>query len=174
MNRTLAALLVVGTGFGVLQVAGGGERAAPGSIAGQAGASAEVLMQADRDFNAAVAEGGSRAWAAWFAEDGATIQPGIGEVRGRARILELMAALDDPDVSLRWEPDRADIAASGDLGWTTGHYVSESPGPDGTPQRSEGLYVTIWRRQADGSWKVVMDLGNPLAAPAGVESGSAH
>jgi len=149
----------------MLQAAWGGGHGAPTPAPGQAGAAAEVLMQADRDFNAAVAEGGSQAWAAWFAEDGATIQPGIGEVRGRAQILELMGALDDPSVSLRWEPDRADIAASGDLGWTTGHYVSESPGADGTPQRSEGLYVTIWRRQADGTWKIVMDLGNPLAPP---------
>jgi ketosteroid isomerase-like protein len=165
MNRTLATLLVVVAGFVMLQAAGVGESASLGSVALQAGASAEVLMQADREFNAAVAEGGSQAWASWFAEDGATIQPGIGEVRGRARILELMAALDDPSVSLAWEPDRADIAASGDLGWTTGHYVSESPGPDGSQQRSEGLYVSIWRRQPDGAWKVVMDLGNPVGSP---------
>lgn len=127
---------------------------------------AEVLMQADRDFAAAVAEGGADAWATWFAEDGAMIQPRVGEVRGRAAIRELMAGLDEPGASLHWTPDRADIAASGDLGWTTGHYVSESTAADGTPQRAEGLYVSIWRRQADGSWKVVMDLGNPVDTPA--------
>lgn len=128
--------------------------------------SAGALMQADRDFAAAVAEGGADAWASWFAEDGAIIQPGVGEIRGRAAIREFMAGLNEPGVSLRWAPDRADVAAGGDLGWTTGHYVSESTAPDGTPQRAEGLYVSIWRRQADGSWKVVMDLGNPVDTPA--------
>ncbi|HSM61388.1 MAG TPA: DUF4440 domain-containing protein, partial [Longimicrobiales bacterium] len=105
------------------------------------------------------------AWASWFAEDGAMIQPGPGEIRGREEILSVMASLDEPGVSLRWEPLRADIAASGDLGWTTGTFVSEGPGPDGEVRTGQGRYVSVWRRQADGSWKVVMDLGNPTAAP---------
>jgi len=123
--------------------------------------SPDVLMEADRAFAAAVAEGGSDAWVSWFAEDGAMIQPGLGEIRGHSAILPVMAGLDQPGVSLRWEPERAEIAASGELGWTTGSYVSESPGPDGEVQRGTGRYVTIWRLQADGSWRVAMDLGNP-------------
>jgi ketosteroid isomerase-like protein len=133
------------------------ERPSPGD--------AETLMVADRAFAAAVAEGGSAAWASWFHEDGAMIQPRIGEVRGRDEILAFMAGLDDPGTSLRWEPQRAEIAASGDLGWTTGTYVSASVGEDGETVRGEGRYVSIWRRAADGSWRVVMDLGNPTETP---------
>jgi len=125
--------------------------------------SSDVLMEADRAFAAAVAEGGADAWASWFAEDGAVVQEGIGEVRGREAVRTLMAALDAPGVSLQWEPERADIAASGDLGWTTGKSVLEGPGPDGTTVRIEGVYVSIWRLQPDGTWKVVMDLGNPVS-----------
>lgn len=121
-------------------------------------------MQADRAFAAAVAEGGTDAWVTWFAEDGAQIQPGSGEIRGRDAIRELMAGLDDPNFSLAWEPRRADIAASGDLGWTTGSYVSKGIGVDGQPRQAQGRYVTIWRKQPDGSWKVVMDLGNPTSS----------
>ena len=123
-----------------------------------------VLMDADRAFAAAVSEGGTEAWVSWFAEDGAQIQPGSGEIRGRDAIRDLMAGLDDPDYSLAWEPRRADIAASGDLGWTTGSYVSKGVGADGQPRQTQGRYVTIWRKQADGSWKVVMDLGNPVSS----------
>ena len=119
----------------------------------------EALMEADRAFAAAVAEGGAEAWVSWFAEDGAQIQPGVGEVRGRDALRELMAGLDDPTFTLRWEPRRADVAASGDLGWTTGDFVSEGVGPAGEPRRGQGRYVSIWRRQADGSWKVVLDVG---------------
>jgi ketosteroid isomerase-like protein len=75
--------------------------------------------------------------------------------------------MDDPNFTLSWEPLRADIAASGDLGWTTGSYTSEGIGPDGEPRRGQGRYVTIWRKAADGSWKVVMDLGNPTQSPSG-------
>ncbi|GMV04996.1 MAG: hypothetical protein AMXMBFR53_12760 [Gemmatimonadota bacterium] len=126
-----------------------------------------VLMEADRAFSAAVAEGGTEAWVSWFAPDGAQIQPGSGEIRGHDAIRQLMAGLDDPNFSLSWEPLRADIAASGDLGWTTGSYVSEGIGPDGEPRRGQGRYVSIWRKAPDGSWKVVMDLGNPTSSPQG-------
>ncbi|MGK7312988.1 MAG: YybH family protein [Candidatus Longimicrobiales bacterium M2_2A_002] len=119
-----------------------------------------VLLDADRAFAADVAESGADAWAAWFAEDGAMIQEGTGEVRGRAAIRETVAYLDRPGVSLTWQPDRADLAASGDLGWTTGSYTFR-PAPDGPPGR--GRYVSIWKRQPDGSWRVVMDLGVPVA-----------
>jgi len=124
----------------------------------------QVLMEADRAFAAAVAEGGTEAWVSWFADDGAQITPGAGEIRGHEAIRENMAGLDDPNYSLRWEPLRADIAASGDLGWTTGSYVSEGIGADGQAKRGQGRYVSIWRKQADGTWKVVMDLGNPTSS----------
>ncbi len=124
----------------------------------------EVLMEADRAFAADVARGGAEAWVSWFAEDGAQIQTGQGEIRGRDAIRRLMAGLDDPDFSLSWEPRRADIAASGELGWTTGDYVSRGVGADGQSRQTRGRYVTIWRMQADGSWKVVMDLGNPVSS----------
>jgi ketosteroid isomerase-like protein len=127
----------------------------------------EVLMEADRAFAAAVAAGGSEAWASWFADDGSMVQPGVGLVSGHETILAFMAGLDRPGVVLRWDPDHADIAASGDLGWTTGTFESESPGPDGEVRTGQGRYVTIWRKQADSSWKVAMDLGNPTEEPSG-------
>lgn len=124
-----------------------------------------VLMEADRAFAAAVAEGGTEAWVSWFASDGAQIQPGVGEIRGHDAIRRLMAGLDDPSRTLTWEPLRADIAAGGDMGWTTGSFTSLGTGPDGETRRGQGRYVSIWRKQADGSWKVVMDLGSPTDAP---------
>ncbi len=126
----------------------------PRSDAGQ-------LLDADRAFNRAVARGGAEAWVSWFAPDGAMVQPGVGTIRGHDAIREAVEYLDEPGVSLAWEPDRADIAASGDLGWTTGRYTVVSPSAEGT-RTSGGVYVSIWRRQPDGSWKVVMDLGNPV------------
>lgn len=123
-----------------------------------------VLITADSAFDADVAVRGSEAWVEWFAEDGAIVQPEVGEIRGRTDIAQAVGYLDEPDTSLRWTPLRAEIADSGDLGWTTGSYVFEAPGPDGQIARGTGVYVSIWRLQPDG-WKVVMDLGNPTGAP---------
>lgn len=123
--------------------------------------SPDVLLAADAAFDEAVSQAGSAAWLEWFAEDGSMVSQGVGELRGHDRIRDAIQFLDQPGTSLRWTPRRADIAASGDLGWTTGTYVSEAVGPDGEVTRGQGVYVSIWRLQPDGSWKVVMDLGNP-------------
>lgn len=126
---------------------------------------ADVLLEADRAFDASVAEGGSRAWVEWFAPDGRMVQPGVGLIQGHDDISAAMVRLDDPSVSLRWMPDYAEIAASGDLGWTTGTYVSRRVGADGDTVDGQGRYVSIWRLQPDGSWRVAMDLGNPTGPP---------
>lgn len=65
---------------------------------------------------------------------------------------------------IRWKPLHADVAESGDLGYTWG--VAESgPGKDG-PFKPYGIYVTIWKRQADGQWKFVYDAATILSAEA--------
>ena len=126
-----------------------------------------VLLAADSAFDAAVATGGSAAWVEWFAPDGAMIQAGAGEIRGLDAIRDAVGYLDEAGTSLRWSPERAEIAVSGDLGWTTGGYVVTSTGADGSETRGEGRYVSIWRLQPEGAWKVVMDLGNPVGPPPG-------
>jgi ketosteroid isomerase-like protein len=63
---------------------------------------------------------------------------------------------------IRWKPLGADVSDSGDLGYTWG--VAESgPGKDG-PFKPYGIYVTIWKRQADGKWKFVYDAATILDA----------
>lgn len=136
---------------------------APGAAAPTEAAA--VLLQADSEFDRSVAEKGVDAWVSTFAEDGIMFRAGE-VVRGRAAIRELMApAFATPGFSLRWKPVRAEIAASSDLGYTYGTYESISVEPDGSRQVRTGMYVTIWKKQADGSWKVVVDLGSSTPPP---------
>ena len=122
---------------------------------------AETLLEADRAFARAVAAGRLEAWVGGFADSGTMFRPG-GPVVGPAAIRELMAAsFADTTWRLTWEPTRADIAASGDLGYTTGRYESRRRDASGNEIVRTGSYVTIWRRQADGTWKAVVDIGNP-------------
>lgn len=60
---------------------------------------------------------------------------------------------DKPTPPLVWWPVWAGLAASGDLGFTTGPATF-----DGKPS---GVYFTVWRRQADGGWKWIYDGGTP-------------
>jgi ketosteroid isomerase-like protein len=61
--------------------------------------------------------------------------------------------------TLTWTPSQAEVSSSGDMGYTWGRYEYREPGSDGKPKVTTGSYVTIWKRQPDGSWKVVLDGG---------------
>lgn len=63
--------------------------------------------------------------------------------------------------TLTWKPSQAEVSASGDLGYTWGRYEYRDRAADGRSIVETGSYVTIWRRQPDGSWKVVLDGGSP-------------
>ena len=68
-------------------------------------------------------------------------------------------------MSLTWEPDKEEMAASGDLGYTYGRYRYRGNGPDGRPVVHNGKYVTIWRKEQDGRWRIVVDIGTPSDPP---------
>lgn len=66
-----------------------------------------------------------------------------------------------PTAILTWEPAFVEVSESGDLGYTWGRYTLSLPNvtKTRTPVVHMGTYVTIWRHQPDGSWKVVLDGG---------------
>jgi ketosteroid isomerase-like protein len=72
----------------------------------------------------------------------------------------------DPPKDLRilWEPRHGDIAASGDLGYLTGPVRTINPARNnGQPRHS--IYASVWKRQQDGVFKVVMDMGVTTPGP---------
>jgi hypothetical protein len=66
----------------------------------------------------------------------------------------------NPNVHLVWTPSKVEVSADGTLGYTWGRYDFTSRGKDGKTDASSGVYLTIWKRQDDGSWKFVYD-GSP-------------
>jgi ketosteroid isomerase-like protein len=78
--------------------------------------------------------------------------------------------LNDKNNRLTWSPVHVDVSESGDLGYTFGNYEFRSVGKDGKPAIEHGKYTTIWKKQKDGHWKVVLDMGN--SSPEPKDSGS--
>ncbi len=82
---------------------------------------------------------------------------------------QLAESEDDGNRNLFWWPAFAGIARSGDLGFTTGPVSFDEAR---TPR---GHYFTVWRRQADGSWKWIYDGGvGPIANPTLIEPNAAN
>ena len=106
---------------------------------------------------------------AFLADDAMYLVEGMPRISGREAITEAWreeAQL--PGFSLNWEPDGAVVSASGDLGYTFGSNEISLNNAAGVRTTTQGKYVTIWRKQADGSWKVVVDIGNSDAPSASV------
>jgi ketosteroid isomerase-like protein len=59
--------------------------------------------------------------------------------------------------TLNWEPDFADVSASGDLGYTYGKFAYTTTDSLGQTQVYNGIFHTVWKRQEDGKWKFVWD-----------------
>ncbi len=135
----------------------GGRPAAGSEAQNEAG----LLLQLDRDFSRAAEERGAEGWASFFAENGSMVDKSGPPVTGPEAIRRHMAPLlDDPGSSLRWEPTLAHIVLPGDLGYTLGRYTLKTKDAQENPVVHTGAYFTLWRKQPDGSWKVLLDTGN--------------
>ena len=155
--------------FGCLLVAGAaGIQAA--EIRDDAGgaAEAEELLEADRAFARATAEKGVEGFASFLADDVWFLSDGSPIIKGKqAAVKSWETLLSDPDTAISWEPVRAD--ASGDLGYTVGQYEIRGKTPEGKAFVERGKYITIWKKQPNGEWKVIIDGGN-TDGPSEVES----
>jgi ketosteroid isomerase-like protein len=130
------------------------------------------LLETDREFAAASLEhGAADAFRMYLDEDAIMFSGGRHPVRGRDSIYNVMKTGGDGYV-LEWTPRAADVARSGEMGWTWGEYVVSSPGDGGNRPLSWGKYVNVWRKNDAGEWKVVADIGNDSPSPDGISEES--
>ncbi|HMV82704.1 MAG TPA: DUF4440 domain-containing protein [Blastocatellia bacterium] len=128
------------------------------------------LANAERAFaKMSVDKGVPEAFYNNFAEDGINFQPHPTNTREAYRKSPPPAPRPDapPRPVLNWAPIYGDISAAGDMGYTTGPFLVEDRSPAKRPAR-HGMYSSVWKKQADGTWKVVLDLGiqlNEAVAP---------
>jgi ketosteroid isomerase-like protein len=115
-----------------------------------------LLMELEGRFEKAVAAGGGKAFASWFADDAVTLNNGRPAVLGRTAIAA-QAQWDPKTYQLTWAPQGAQMGPSNDMGFTWGHYEGTSKDKNGQPVVISGRYFTVWKKLPDGTWKVALD-----------------
>jgi ketosteroid isomerase-like protein len=125
-----------------------------------------MLFELEARFAKDVAARGGAAFADWFAGDGVALGNGVAPVIGKVAIAK-SANWSPKDYQLTWTPTDAMMGPSGDMGYTWGHFEGHSKDANGYPVTTTGRYITMWRRDADGSWKVVLDAGANEPAASG-------
>ncbi|MEY2497960.1 MAG: hypothetical protein QOD12_1516 [Verrucomicrobiota bacterium] len=120
-----------------------------------------AMVDAEKKFYQTGQEQGTRAaFLAFLADDAIVFRP--GPVNGK----EAWSKRPESGLDLIWEPTFAAIAQSGDFGYDTG------PAKWRANKKEEkfsgyGQFVSIWKKQKDGSWKVALDCGMENPEPAG-------
>ena len=125
-----------------------------------------MLLGLEARFAKDVAARGGAGFASWFAEDGVLLGNGVAPVVGKDGIAKSANWLPG-NYRLTWTVVDARIGPSGDIGYTWSHYDGKSKDAAGNPVTTTGRFMTIWRHETDGSWKVVLNAGANDAAEGG-------
>ena len=126
-----------------------------------------AVSRADTSMSAALAARDARGFAGHLAEDVVFVLEGAPLAVGRAAVLGAWAELfKEGGPGLTWRPTTSYVAGSGDLAYTEGEFLSTARGADGKEATRSGKYVTVWRKQLDGQWRAVVDIGNRSPGPA--------
>ena len=155
--------LLLGAILGVIAGAGVNAQETPPPL--DLKAEYDALIANERAFAKKAVDTNHRdAFLAYIADDGVIFTP--DPQPGKATLQKRPV----PQSVLNWWPTYADISRSGDLGWTTGPWEMKIPGKE---EKAYGTFSTVWRRQDDGTWRFVADLGAPMAGapPKGGEPG---
>lgn len=130
----------------------------------------QSMVDTERAFaQMSVDEGTRPSFMAFIADDGILFRPRA--VKGKQWMIDY--PLPAPEAGKRsllsWYPAVAEMALAGDMGWTTGPWEFKNDIKDEKPV-AWGNFVTVWKKQVDGSWKFAIDLGisnpQPVQAPA--------
>lgn len=129
---------------------------------------ATALMQTSRDWSASLATGNVETIVSYWADDAVVLAPDMEPMRGKEAIRGFVeGSLEVPGFSIWWEPQEAFVSSSGEIGYLIEHGQMTWTDTLGNINTAYNKTVTIWKKQADGSWKCAVDTWNNSPAPGG-------
>ena len=117
----------------------------------------QQIYQVEQAFNVMLAEKGQAEAFAFFAADEASLVRGENVITGKLNIKTYYEASTMTDIRLSWKPDFVDLSDDFSMAYSYGKYQYSGINKDGKAISATGIFHTVWKRQADGSWKYVYD-----------------
>ena len=160
--RTALLLVVIPSAFVATSCA-------PSATSDSRAADASAIQALDEQWSATAARNDLEGTVAFYADDAVLLPPNAPIATDRKSIRESWAGLLGPNTAVSWKVSKVEVAKSGELGYLYGTYSLSIQDPKGGPPvRDTGKLVEIWKKQADGKWKCIVDTYNSdlPAAPA--------
>jgi uncharacterized protein (TIGR02246 family) len=104
----------------------------------------------------------------YYSDDASVFPPNAPLASGKQTVHAVWADIIASASAISWQTDKVEVARSGDLAYVTGTYQTTAKDPKAQPVSDTGKFVEVWKKQADGKWKVVADIFNsdvPLPTP---------
>lgn len=124
-----------------------------------------ALMQKSRAWSASAASGDLDRIVSFWADDAVVYAPDAPPIVGKAAIRAyVMQSGAIPGFSISWEPESAELSADGTMGYLLERNRITFKDASGALQTQHNKVVTVWRKEANGEWKCVVDVWNALPA----------
>ena len=135
-------------------------------------ADAAEIQKLDEQWSATAARNDVAGTVAFYADDAVLLPPNTAMASDQKSIRQSWAALLSPNTAVSWKVTKAEVAKSGELGYLYGTYgISIKDPKGGPPVHDSGKLVEIWKKQADGKWKCIVDTYNSdLPVPVSPET----
>lgn len=128
--------------------------------------SRRALQEVDRELSRATEARNADAFLALLDADTVFVSESGPAARGREKVRAKWTKVFDPTgPSLTWEPYEGEVSSQGDLGYTRGKYLFQGKDGAGRPVTERGEYLSIWRKQQDGTWRLVVNSSLPATDP---------
>lgn len=119
-------------------------------------ADAAAIRATDADWVKAVKDPAT--FTSFYADDAVLLPPGGPMTSGKEAISEAWQRMvAQPGFALTFAPTKVEVSKSGDMAYELGNYALTVNDKSGKPQTTKGKYVVVWGKQADGSWKALVD-----------------
>jgi ketosteroid isomerase-like protein len=132
------------------------------TVAFAAGADEKAVRDADEAWSKVAGAKDLDKTVAYYADDAIVLPPNGPMVTAKTGIRDLWKGFLDSLADISWNTTRVEASKSGDMAFTVGTYQMTMK--DGT--KDKGKYCEVWKKQADGKWKVTTDMfSSDLAQP---------
>jgi ketosteroid isomerase-like protein len=125
-----------------------------------------AILKADRDFNQAAVDRDMERFLSFVSEN-AVFDSADGP--GREAVRKAWAPFFEPNgPAISWTPTKAESLVAGDVGYTVGTWLRGTKDARGKVVGRIGQYLTVWRKEKDGVWRVTFDTGSTAPARSSI------
>jgi uncharacterized protein (TIGR02246 family) len=126
-------------------------------------AEGEKIMQLSREWSQVASTRDIEKTVSYWANNAFVMSPGQAPLNGKQSIRQMVTeSFKTPGFQISWQPQNVEVSESGDMAYLIENSQVSFTDSAGKPITINSKAVTIWRKQADGTWKNVVDISSPM------------